>query len=74
MIFRIYHELQGRHVHCSMFVGKSGSMTLAKAGDFVLNENEFYAFKELLNFGMGSGLTLDEVDFQNRHSSKGPAQ
>ena len=66
MIFRIYHQQGGAHVHCSLFVGQELNMTFAKAGDFVLSSNEFQVFKILLENRAG-------FDFQDRHSSEGPA-
>lgn len=64
MIFRVYHQQQGGHVHCSLFVGNELNTTFAKAGDFVLTKKEFEIFEGLLRHRAG-------FDFINRHSSEG---
>ena len=45
MIFRLYHETRGAHVHCRLFAGpREGA--LGKCGDLVMREPEFEEFKE----------------------------
>jgi hypothetical protein len=43
MIFRLYHETRGAHVHCRLFAGpREGA--LGKCGDLVMRDAEFHAF------------------------------
>lgn len=68
MLFRIYHQQQGGHEHCTLFVGKGRNYTLGNAGNFTLTLDEFDLFKQLLGTGRGD----IEVDWQDRPSSEGP--
>lgn len=45
MIFRLYWELAGGHVHCKLFAGPHDG-ALGKCGEFTMREDEFsdYAF------------------------------
>ncbi len=49
MIFRIYHETKGGHVHMRVFSG-SHDGALGKCGDLCMRVNEFDAFREACNF------------------------
>ena len=40
MIFRLYHETKGGHVHCRLFAGPHEG-ALGKCGDFVMRIKEF---------------------------------
>ena len=40
MIFRLYHEHAGAHVHCRLFAGKHDG-ALGKCGDFTMRNTEF---------------------------------
>jgi hypothetical protein len=46
MIFRIYHEAKGAHVHCRFFSGRHEG-ALGKCGDFVMRTAEFESFRQL---------------------------
>jgi hypothetical protein len=49
VIFRIYHETQGGHVHLRVFSGiRDGA--LGKCGNLCMRVEEFAAFKEAANF------------------------
>ena len=50
MIFRIYHETLGGHVHMRVFAGKSEG-ALGKCGDLCMRVGEFEAFVTL-NVGL----------------------
>lgn len=43
MIIRIYWKIRGEHVHCKVFVANDPLAQYAKAGDLVLNKQEFVA-------------------------------
>jgi hypothetical protein len=43
MIFRIYHETRGAHVHMRLFAGPHDG-ALGKCGDLCMRENEFVEF------------------------------
>lgn len=43
MIIRIYWKIGGNHVHCKVFVASQPLAQFAKAGDLVLNKQEFVA-------------------------------
>lgn len=45
MIFRIYHEKRGGHVHMAVFAGKT-SGALGKCGDLCMREEEFVEFRQ----------------------------
>ena len=45
MIFRLYHETQGGHVHCRFFAGPHDG-ALGKCGDLTMTVAEFDVFKE----------------------------
>lgn len=47
MIFRLYHETAGGHVHCSLFAG-SHDGALGKCGDFTMRIAEFKEFGPML--------------------------
>lgn len=49
MIFRLYHILQGAHVHCRLFSGTAKG-SLGKCGDLVMREEEFKQFKQAATF------------------------
>jgi hypothetical protein len=49
MIFRIYHETAGGHVHCRLFSG-SHDGALGKCGDFCMRVDEFDAFRSAATF------------------------
>lgn len=49
MIFRLYHVLQGGHVHCRLFAGPHDG-TLGKCGDLVMRKDEFTLFKDAATF------------------------
>ena len=53
MIFRIYHETLGGHVHMRVFAGKSEG-ALGKCGDLCMRTEEFEFFRDLLH-----GLPVD---------------
>lgn len=44
MIFRIYHETLGGHVHMRVFAGKSEG-ALGKCGDLTMRVEEFEVFR-----------------------------
>ena len=46
MIFRLYHETRGGHVHCRRFAGKHDG-ALGKCGNLTMKVDEFEAFVEL---------------------------
>src|SRR5262245_9072535 len=43
MIFRLYHETAGGHVHCRLFAGRHEG-ALGKCGTFVMRIEEFESF------------------------------
>ena len=43
MIFRLYHDTRGGHVHCRLFSGRNDG-ALGKCGDFVMRVEEFALF------------------------------
>ena len=43
MIFRLYHETRGGHVHCRRFAGKHDG-ALGKCGNLTMKVDEFEAF------------------------------
>jgi len=43
MIIRIYWHVAGEHVHCKVFVAGEPLAQFAKAGDLVLQKQEFVA-------------------------------
>lgn len=45
MIFRLYHETAGGHVHCRLFAGRRDG-ALGKCGDFTMRVEEFAEFKD----------------------------
>lgn len=45
MIFRIYHETRGGHVHCRLFAGPHEG-ALGKCGEFVMRSAEFAALAD----------------------------
>jgi hypothetical protein len=47
MIFRIYHQQQGGHVHMRVFAGTHDG-ALGKCGDLTMREPEFAVFKRWL--------------------------
>lgn len=49
MIFRIYHETLGGHVHMRLFAGKRNG-ALGKCGDLTMRVEEFTAFQSLMQY------------------------
>jgi hypothetical protein len=49
MIFRLYHETRGGHVHCRLFAGLHES-ALGKCGDLVFRSEEFATFVKRFAF------------------------
>lgn len=49
MIFRLYHETLGGHVHCRLFSGKHDG-ALGKCGEIVMRVDEFAIFREAAGF------------------------
>jgi hypothetical protein len=49
MIFRIYHETAGGHVHCQVFAGRHDG-ALGKCGDLCMRVEEFEIFKPAATF------------------------
>lgn len=49
MIFRLFHETRGGHVHCRLFVGPHEG-ALGKCGDITMRVNEFELFKDAATF------------------------
>lgn len=45
MIFRLYYELRGAHVHCRLFAGPHDG-ALGKCGDLTMRGEEFEQFME----------------------------
>jgi hypothetical protein len=46
MIFRIYHQTKGGHVHCRLFAGKQEG-ALGKCGDLTMRVTEFAEFQRI---------------------------
>lgn len=46
--FRCRWEIKGGHVHCRLFAGRSRELTHGKCGDFVMQEDEFWDFVDLV--------------------------
>lgn len=49
IMFRIYYEVAGGHVHCRFFAGKNPG-SLGKCGDFTMRKDEFDVFMEAAKF------------------------
>jgi hypothetical protein len=49
MIFRLYHETRGGHVHCRLFAGQHEG-ALGKCGDLVFRSEEFATFVKRFAF------------------------
>lgn len=49
MIFRLYHETLGGHVHCRLFVGRKEG-ALGKCGDLTFRVEEFELLKQTAGF------------------------
>ncbi len=49
MIFRLYYETRGGHVHCRLFAGK-GEGALGKCGDITMRVDEFALFQAAATF------------------------
>jgi hypothetical protein len=49
MIFRLYHETKGGHVHCKLFSGK-GEGALGQCGAWVMRVEEFEQFALLVRY------------------------
>lgn len=49
MIFRIYHDKRGGHVHMRLFAGKKEG-ALGKCGDLCMREDEFVEFVKRIAF------------------------
>jgi hypothetical protein len=65
MIFRIYHETAGGHVHCRVFAGRHDG-ALGKCGDLCMRVEEFEVFK--------SGATFVQFLEEVREPLPAPAQ
>lgn len=65
MIFRIYHEKRGGHIHMAVFSGKT-SGALGKCGDLCMREEEFKEFRQHMN----SHVELVEVKDEKRETPK----
>ena len=57
MIFRIYHETLGDHVHMRVFAGKQDG-NLGKCGDLTMRVEEFLQFRAA-TWNVNSALTID---------------
>ncbi len=49
MIFRLYHETKGGHVHCRLFAGPHDG-ALGKCGDLTMKVEEFKWFRSAATF------------------------
>ena len=49
MIFRLYHETKGGHVHCRFFAGPHDG-ALGKCGDLTMKVEEFDLFRTAATF------------------------
>lgn len=49
MIFRLYYEVKGGHVHCRLFAGPHDG-ALGKCGDLCMRTNEFNLFRDAATF------------------------
>ncbi len=49
MIFRLYHETKGGHVHCRLFSGPHDG-ALGKCGDLTMKVEEFALFQGSATF------------------------
>jgi hypothetical protein len=62
MIFRIYHQQLGGHVHCRLFAGRSEG-ALGNCGNFVMRVEEFTALLSrdpVIEFRYEDGLLPEE--------------
>ena len=69
MIFRIYHETLGGHVHMRVFAGKRDG-ALGKCGDLCMRTEEFEDFRTLtrhaqIEFRRGNTRPAEDGDFND---------
>jgi len=70
MIFRIYHETLGGHVHMRLFAGKQEG-GLGKCGDLTMRIDEFEAFRNCSLIDFRPEPAIDRT--LSAHDAKGNA-